>query len=780
MIKSKNIIIKDTKVKPENQQWYEKYPLLSLLLCVTFLLFLFYLPSFSGMASKPDISSLIEKSDYWNDLHYCGVPQYYIPLFNTLLKVALTNPLVMMLIKLVGFIGFILLFYRFLRQLALPKIVCFFSSVIVLFLPQFYDISLSKLLTLVILPLLLEMMTRLCRYKNAIYFSVTSLLIGLLLSLGEFFLSCFAIITGVVLFCSEIKRKTSLAFSLLLLLGTLISGFMVSAAVNLPLLEAGQNTIFYKDLDCIKSFITNGSLSFWQLIFFFIPSRLLFVTQLENTNSAGILFSSFSPSLIFMAGFGILLRRDNFTKALLIVALLSIIFSFGANNPLFVYLVSYIPLLKASFYPAGFLLYFNLSILILAGIGIHELMYNEKQKKINQYISFFLLTVLIGVIFLLWFWDSITIQNEIITVIEKNAHFSKLILHSLKTLIGLILLAGLILIYQQNRINKSYLFLTFVLFIVFELWSFRLFSPCIALKKRQLPGKIINVIQQDSTLFRTFSVLPKSHNYKIPRHWPTLTGDCGPRTKLFDSFLKFTGFEQNSDILTNPFLAKYERLVIRNKNIISQPVPALSLPEERLAFDNNMLDMLNVKYIITKNYIHDQHYQLLVQDSVLLYLNNKVKPRVFFADSVQMIAGRLTIFDKISRNYFEEKNIAYLEEKPPFKVFSSDSNRAKIISYKSNFVEIKTSLKTPASLVLGDIYYPAGWRAYINGRKTKIYKTNYLLRSIFLKPGDNTVRFIYKPFSLFIGFGTGLLTIFSHILLLLLVIINRYKKKKNS
>lgn len=53
-------------------------------------------------------------------------------------------------------------------------------------------------------------------------------------------------------------------------------------------------------------------------------------------------------------------------------------------------------------------------------------------------------------------------------------------------------------------------------------------------------------------------------------------------------------------------------------------------------------------------------------------------------------------------------------------------------------------------LVLSDTYYP-GWKAYVDGKRSEIYLTNYLVRSVYLKKGEHIVKFIYLPFAFILG-----------------------------
>lgn len=81
-----------------------------------------------------------------------------------------------------------------------------------------------------------------------------------------------------------------------------------------------------------------------------------------------------------------------------------------------------------------------------------------------------------------------------------------------------------------------------------------------------------------------------------------------------------------------------------------------------------------------------------------------------------------------------------------------------ILEYSPNSVTIRATLLEEGYLVLGDTFYP-GWNAYVDGKKSKVLKTNYILRSVFLEKGEHIVKFVYEPKSFAIGMIITLISI---------------------
>jgi hypothetical protein len=140
-------------------------------------------------------------------------------------------------------------------------------------------------------------------------------------------------------------------------------------------------------------------------------------------------------------------------------------------------------------------------------------------------------------------------------------------------------------------------------------------------------------------------------------------------------------------------------------------------------------------------------YQRTNPEQIPLYRNTTVLPRAFFADSTRVIKTRKSIFDFMKSGRFDPRRVAVIEENPPFAIAPAGANTAEIVKYDIHEIAISAWIQTPTILVLSEIYYPAGWKAYVDNKESRIYKTNYLLRGVFLQPGDHQVVFRFDPAS---------------------------------
>ena len=84
-------------------------------------------------------------------------------------------------------------------------------------------------------------------------------------------------------------------------------------------------------------------------------------------------------------------------------------------------------------------------------------------------------------------------------------------------------------------------------------------------------------------------------------------------------------------------------------------------------------------------------------------------------------------------------------------------------------------------MYLSEVYYPAGWKAYIDGNPTEIYKTNYLFRGIVVPKGKHKIEFKFEPETFYTGKKIAIGTNIVLILLFITSVGGIYlKRKKNN
>ena len=71
-----------------------------------------------------------------------------------------------------------------------------------------------------------------------------------------------------------------------------------------------------------------------------------------------------------------------------------------------------------------------------------------------------------------------------------------------------------------------------------------------------------------------------------------------------------------------------------------------------------------------------------------------------------------------------------------------------LTSYEPNHLVYQTDNAHDGVAVLSEIYYPQGWQATIDGRKTSIARANYILRALYIPAGQHTVDLRFDPQSL--------------------------------
>ena len=191
------------------------------------------------------------------------------------------------------------------------------------------------------------------------------------------------------------------------------------------------------------------------------------------------------------------------------------------------------------------------------------------------------------------------------------------------------------------------------------------------------------------------------------------------------------------------------------------------------ALDSRLLDLLNVRYVMTTHHIPNPGHELVYDGEVRVYENLDVLPRAFFVATEETLT-REQVLDRLTS--LEPTEAVWLETTPtPDDQAALAAGRATIdykpadaIQITPNDVLIDLSVDGAGWLVLADSYFP-GWKAYVrplgDGEEDEVERTIYRadgnFRAIRVDAGEQTVRFTYTPMSfklgLFVTFLAGVL-----------------------
>lgn len=141
---------------------------------------------------------------------------------------------------------------------------------------------------------------------------------------------------------------------------------------------------------------------------------------------------------------------------------------------------------------------------------------------------------------------------------------------------------------------------------------------------------------------------------------------------------------------------------------------------------------------------------------IKIYKNIESKKKIDVYDKIRPVSFLEEVDDFFKDNDISE---AILETDEAINLSSQKKLDFKInkIKQRDDYYQIKTYSNKKILLVLNTNFYP-GWEAKIDGKKTKIYRANFLYQGIIVPAGTHEIKFKYIPHSFFIGLKIAFFT----------------------
>jgi hypothetical protein len=163
----------------------------------------------------------------------------------------------------------------------------------------------------------------------------------------------------------------------------------------------------------------------------------------------------------------------------------------------------------------------------------------------------------------------------------------------------------------------------------------------------------------------------------------------------------------------------------------------------------NVVNMLNVRYLVVPGRLPEGMFPLApagASQRSVLYENPAAMPRAVLVGSAVAAATDREAYDRLNSPTFDPRTAAFVQGAVPADIAPpAPGDGVRMTAYGAHRIVLESRASAPALLVLSEIYYPAGWKATVDGEETEILRTNSVLRSVRVPAGTHTVEFTFAP-----------------------------------
>lgn len=443
--------------------------------------------------------------------------------------------------------------------------------------------------------------------------------------------------------------------------------------------------------------------------------------------------------------------RSRYVWIFLSLALVSLAFVFG--TPLYAVLYYLLPGIKQLHSPFRWVFPYTFSVAVMAGCGVSWLMgeLSEANRRFVRGIG--VLAVAAAVLGLAALAVSLGFPGQVSSLAQQvmlalakapeafadgRAFYS----YQFRNLLILFLAlggSGLAMMARAARTRiagvQLWMMLTLVV-IIAELFVIGVpFNPAADPKILDFRPEVVSFLQADEGLWR-FTTLDAAGE-------KTFNANAG----MFYDLDDVRGYDS---IIVRPY-AQFMELLEPQGELLYNRIAPLRDPR---SLDSPLLDLLNVKYVVTTQAIENADYTLVHSGEVRVYRNDDYLPRAFVVHRAQVVPDPQARAEALRQ--LDPRQTVVLEETPALTVPAGAGwEPATVLAYGPNEVLLEVVLDQGGYLVLADTHFP-GWKAYDtrpgqSEQEIPLYRANGTFRAVVLGPGQHIVRFKYTPFSLKLG-----------------------------
>lgn len=423
-------------------------------------------------------------------------------------------------------------------------------------------------------------------------------------------------------------------------------------------------------------------------------------------------------TVIFLFVFALFLVRGRLKWWIVGGTILAIMLSWGKNFPLLTeFFINYVPLYDKFRAVSSIQVIAELCIPILAIFGLYRL-FNEFEKPEEKEEALKWATIITGGLALLFLIFKSTLfnfsgGNDAIYVQQMGADFVRALKEdrkaiftadTIRSLVFVLLSAALIWLYLKQKAGKNLVVLGFGLLILADL---------IAVDRRYVNNEDFVSSRQMRQPFQ--------------------------KTAADEKILQDPGHFRVFDLAESPF--NTGRTSYFHNSVGGYHAAKPGRMQELFDFyisRNNMevLNMLNVKYFI-----------IPTEQGVQAQENPEAFGNAWAVDSVKWVENANEAILSLGETDLSSTVIINTEfrEQIPKNVEADPSVQIEMVEQEPNHLFYKFSASKEQLIVFSEIYYPYGWKSFIDGEEVPHVRANYVLRAMVVPAGEHTITFEFDP-----------------------------------
>ncbi len=301
-----------------------------------------------------------------------------------------------------------------------------------------------------------------------------------------------------------------------------------------------------------------------------------------------------------------------------------------------------------------------------------------------------------------------------------------------RSLVFALLTAALIYFFIKDRIKLKMMIPVLIFLIVIDMWPVNKrymnndkFVPASQFNRSFSPSVADQAIMADPEINRVLNLSVSTFNDASTSYYHhSIGGYHGAKLRRYQELI--------DSVMVNELVSFTNALrTARDQTDIEPAMSSL-----------NALNMLNTRYII-----YNPEAPPLINPYAMgnAWFASKINWVLSSNEELQMIpfiTSHEAIVKEIYRDYVGINQV-------------TENNNANdtiyLTSYKANELIYKSSASSDRVALFSEIYYPAGWQAYIDNIPADHFRANYILRGLQIPAGEHEIKFLFRPESYFNG-----------------------------